>query len=279
VSGTPPTPTAIVAMGQVEVLRLLAVVPQGEWNWREWGLSLGYALRMGMIRHFALSDDDIDFGLEEPWAVSSGNLSYQQASLAFVDPNLGGSGYLARIAESFHRVAATALQHLDHPNCQTACYRCLKSYQNQRHHEFLNWPSIVGDLEGLAAVEPQLRPPETGDIDDPRPWLEAYAAGVGSPLELKFLRLFEQYGLAVEKQVPVSPSDDQPPISVADFVVAGRRVAIYIDGAAFHVGRTLRRDRFIRDRLRSGTPPWQIVELRAQDLRRGEQIVSQLRAL
>ena len=44
---------------------------------------------------------------------------------------------------------------------------------------------------------------ETGDIDDPRPWLEAYAAGVGSPLELAFLRLFETHGFHPQKQVPV----------------------------------------------------------------------------
>jgi hypothetical protein len=51
----------------------------------------------------------------------------------------------------------------------------------------------VNILEALGAAEaPVRRPLETGDIDDPKPWLESYAAGVGSPLELKFLRLFEQ---------------------------------------------------------------------------------------
>jgi len=171
------------------------------------------------------------------------------------------------------------LQHLDHPSCQTACYRCLKSYQNQRHHEHLKWPGIVGDLEALKVMNPQRRPPQTGDIDDPKPWLEAYAAGVGSPLELKFQRLFEKHGLAVDKQVEVSPSDDLPPISTADFVVTGKCIAIYIDGAAFHVGRVLSRDRFIRDRLRNGNPPWRVVELRAQDLGRGEEVVKEIRRL
>ncbi|MBM4079688.1 MAG: DEAD/DEAH box helicase, partial [Planctomycetes bacterium] len=53
-AGTPPRPIAIVTLGKVEVLRLVAAVPQGDWDSREWGLSLGYALRMGMLRHFAL---------------------------------------------------------------------------------------------------------------------------------------------------------------------------------------------------------------------------------
>ena len=171
------------------------------------------------------------------------------------------------------------MDHLDHPDCETACYRCLKSYQNQRYHEFLDWPSIVAHLEGLASEKPQQRPAETGDINDPGPWLEAYEAGVGSPLELKFLRLFEQHGLAVEKQVPVAPSDGELPISVADFAVSGKRVAIYVDGAAFHVGRALRRDRFIRDRLRNGTPPWHVVELGAKDLQKIGGIVDRILGL
>jgi len=278
-AGTPPRSVAIARLGKAEILRLLAIVPQGEWNMDDWGLSLGYALRIGMLRHYALSEDDIDFELEGAWSVKPGEISYRQVSLAFIDPNLGGSGYLARIAENFDRIAETTLQHLDHPSCQTACYRCLKSYQNQRHHEHLKWPGIVGDLEALKVMNPQRRPPQTGDIDDPKPWLEAYAAGVGSPLELKFQRLFEKHGLAVDKQVEVSPSDDLPPISTADFVVTGKCIAIYIDGAAFHVGRVLSRDRFIRDRLRNGNPPWRVVELRAQDLGRGEEVVKEIRRL
>jgi hypothetical protein len=108
-----------------------------------------------------------------------------------------------------------------------------------------------------------------GDIYDPAPWLEAYAAGVGSPLELKFLRLFEEYGFSPARQVPVAPTDQSPPISVADFAVPERRLAIYIDGMAFHTGRNQRRNRFIRDRLRAGSPPWRVEELRAADLKQG----------
>jgi hypothetical protein len=101
---------------------------------------------------------------------------------------------------------------------------------------------------------------------DPRPWLEAYAAGVGSPLELRFLRLFQAQGIEVEKQIPVSPDIDGPPISVADFVVKGTRTAIYIDGAAFHRGERLRRDRLIRERLTAGGAPWRVVVFGAKDL-------------
>jgi len=153
----------------------------------------------------------------------------------------------------------------------------LKSYQNQRFHDSLRWPQVIDALEELAHVVPKSRRLETGDVEDPSPWLEAYEAGVGSPLELKFLKLFEQHGFNPQKQVPVGPSDSESPISVADFAVPERRLAIYIDGAAFHTGERYRRDRFIRRRLREADPPWTIEELRATDLGQGALLVERLR--
>jgi hypothetical protein len=87
------------------------------------------------------------------------------------------------------------------------------------------------------------------------------------------LRFFEKYGFHPEKQVAVSPTVGGAPISIADFAVAGRKLAIYIDGAAFHVGQNLRRDRYIRNKLRSSQPPWRVEELTARDLARGEALV------
>jgi len=276
--GSAPKPLAISTGEGVEVLRLLVPIPAAsEQNeWVSWGLSLGYALINGMQHHFMLGSGELDFELEGPWLTGEATGRYKMLSLAFIDPSLGGSGYLVRIAERFSRVAKRTIEHLDHPDCETACYRCLKSYQNQRHHEHLEWPQIVPALETLAQVEPASRPLKTGDIDDPRPWLEAYAAGVGSPLELKFLRLFEKHGFHPQKQVAVSPSPGEPPLSIADFAIPDRRLAIYIDGAAFHVGQRLRRDRFVRDRLRSSALPWRVEEFRATDLGRGAALVESL---
>jgi hypothetical protein len=134
------------------------------------------------------------------------------------------------------------------------------------------------DLEALAMAPPQQLPAEIGDTGDPRPWLEAYDAGVGSPLELKFLRLFEQNGVAVEKQVPVGPEADGPPISQADFRVVGTNVLVYVDGAAFHAGSRLRRDRAIRKALQAGPAGWRVVEVTARDLAHPDQILRRLGA-
>jgi hypothetical protein len=276
--GQPPQPAGIVTSIAAEVLRLVAFIPEGfdEAALEEWQHSLGAALRIGIRHHLLLDGSEIEFEPEGPWQESSDAGSYQRVSLTFVDPSVGGSGYIARIAREFHLIARRALEHLIHPNCETACYRCLKSYQNQRHHNKLRWPAIIGDLQQIAENAPQPVPLERGDTNDPRPWLEAFAAGVGSPLELRFLRLFEQHGFHPDKQVSVSPADGQPPISIADFAVPSRRLAIYVDGAAFHVGARLRRDRIIRNRLREGPARWNVVELRASDLARGAALVHEL---
>jgi hypothetical protein len=279
--GNNPVALGITTSGNVEVLRLLLPVPHATQpdQVNSWGLSLGYALLNGIQHHFMLGSGELDFEIEGPWNTGDAPGRYGMVSLAFIDPSLGGSGYLERVAENLHLVAARAIDHLDHRDCETACYRCLKSYYNQRYHDLLAWPQTLPALEELRHQPPRRRPLETGDIDDPRPWLEAYAAGVGSPLELKFLRLFEQHGFHPEKQVPVSPTDGGAPISVADFAVPMRRVAIYVDGAAFHTGVNLRRDRNIRNRLREGSPPWKIVELRAVDLQRGADLIREISQL
>ncbi len=258
------------------MLRLLVPVPSAEDRWKSWGLSLGYALLNGIQHHFMLGANELDFELEGPWEQGEAGHRYHLLSLAFIDPSLGGSGYLPRIAEDFHHVAQRTIEHLDHEDCETACYRCLKTYYNQRFHDQLAWPQTIPALSELASAAPEPLPLELGDVDDPSPWLEAFSAGVGSPLELKFLRLFEQHGFRPLKQVPIAPTAGERPISVADFAVPERRLAIYIDGAAFHTGERLRRDRFIRNRLRTAPVPWRVEELRASDLAQGAQLIARL---
>ncbi|MBI4531014.1 MAG: DUF1998 domain-containing protein, partial [Candidatus Latescibacteria bacterium] len=278
-AGVTPRPMAIATAGHTEVLRLIVPVlssVSGK-DIDSWGLSLGYALRIGMRHLYMLDGSEIDFELEGPWHSTGRKVGLSCVALAFIDPSLGGTGYLKRTAEEFHLVACRALEHLDHPGCETACYRCLKSYANQRFHDRLCWPIVLSTLEAFASQPPERRPLEMDDIDDPDPWLEAYAAGVGSPLELKFLHLFEQHGFSPQKQVPITLRDGMPPISIADFALPERRLAIYVDGASVHVGSNLRRDRFIRNRLRNGHPPWTVVELRAQDLHEGAVLVERLR--
>jgi hypothetical protein len=213
------------------------------------------------MRRSMLDGTEIEFVMEGFWRAQQVDPNLNYVALSFLDSSVGGTGYLRKIAEQFHSVCAAAIEHLDHPGCEAACYRYLKTYQKQRFHGFLNWTSAMDSLETLASTSVSEIPLQGSELDDPRPWLEAYSAGVGSPLELKSMRLFEQHGFHPEKQVAVSPQEGARAISIADFAVPAGHLAIYIDGASFHVGDKLRRDRIIRTRLRNGNPPWAVEEL------------------
>src|SRR5262249_29162667 len=162
-------PLAITTQGRVEILRLLVPVPTDDDRWQSWGLSLGYAMLNGMQHAFMLGANEIDFELEGPWTHGDENRRHHLISLAFIDPSLGGSGHLRRIAEDFHLVTRRAIEHLDHEDCETACYRCLKTYYNQRFHDLLAWPQTIPALEELSAAAPQTQPLEVGDLHDPTP--------------------------------------------------------------------------------------------------------------
>lgn len=277
--GQPPVPVAICADGKTEILRLTIPVPAALQpdEHKSWGLSLGYALRTGIRQYYMLDGAELEFELEGPWKKAVDGQTIQYVSLSFIDSSLGGAGYLAKAAAEFDQVALRAIDHLDHDGCQTACYRCLKTYANQRFHDQLHWPLAITTLQSLASEKPAVQKPELGDTHDPRPWLEAYAAGVGSPLELKFLRLFEQHGFKPAKQVPIAIPEGSTPITIADFGIPEKRIAIYIDGASVHLGHVARRDNYIRNRLRNATPSWKVFELRAVDLGRGGAVVETLR--
>lgn len=278
--GQPPVPLALVAEGKTEILRLTIPVPAMQPDeHKSWGLSLGYALRTGMRQFYMLDGSEVEFELEGPWTRKIDGQELHYVSLSFIDSSLGGTGYLAKAASEFDQVAKRAIQHLQHEGCQTACYRCLKTYANQRFHDYLSWPLAITTLESLAQEPPVAQSPAVGDTHDPRPWLEAYAAGVGSPLELKFLRLFEQQGFKPDKQVEIGIPDGTTPITIADFAVPERRLAIYIDGASVHLGHVARRDGLIRNKLRSANPPWTVIELRASDLGRVSSLSGQLRLI
>jgi hypothetical protein len=273
----PPIPSAITTSGTATTLRIYVDLPTEctDEDYSKWGLSLGYSLRTGMRQLYMLDGPEIEFSLEKMWERKEGERVRHCGALTFLDPAVGGSGFLDRAAADLHLVARRTLEHLDHKDCETACYRCLKSYTNQRHHQYLSWPLVLPDLEQLAMAAPMKT---SEDTYDPRPWLEAYDAGVGSPLELQFLRLFEKNGIEVDKQVPVSPEEGGAPITVADFVVKGTKKAIYIDGAAFHRGERLRRDRFIREKLVAGGAGWKVLVFGRGDLSAGGSVLAEVRA-
>jgi len=262
------TPVALYAQRRVETLRLLfpwAGSVDHDNRLQEWAWTLGYALLAGAERLFALSSRDFEVLFEAVRIVPGADgASTRQGILTFIDPNLGGSGYLEKFAERLPDVAAAALHHLDHNGCESACYRCLKSYDNQRHHSQLKWPLVLSILEGLRDETPTVAPLNAVDANDPRPWRAAFEVGVGSPLEHRCLQLLESAGLTAQKQFPFQ--NDGRLITIADFAFPEQRVAIYVDGASIHLGEVLCRDRRIEKRLKELNPPWHVLRLRRRDI-------------
>jgi hypothetical protein len=274
-AGRPPTPRAITTKLKATTLRLSLDLPNGleDADYLTWGHSLGASLRRGLRNLYALDGAEVEYELEPWFETTRDGLPVKQGSLLFIDGAVGGSGFLDLALKQFNIVAKRAFDFLQHPDCDSSCYRCLKSYDNQRFHQYLSWPRVVGDLEVLAADAPGQLPV---DQDPLKAWREAYTAGVGSPLELKFLQLFKRHGIEVDAQVPIGPRGAGKAISVADFVVRGTAIAVYVDGATFHVGERLRRDIKIRQQLAEGGQ-WRVVTLRAADLQTPTEVIKRLK--
>lgn len=269
---------AIYAEAKVETLRLIfpwAGNEDEQTDLAVWGITLGEALLVGAQRNFALSPDDLGVLWEGVHTVQVGERKIQQGVITFIDSKLGGSGYLRKLVAELSGVAQQALKHLDHDNCETACYRCLKNYQNQRLHDRLKWPVVISTLEGLKEENPQELPLSAADYSDPTPWKEAFAAGCASPLEHRFLKMMEEAELSPLIQYPIA-DDAGKVFTVADFALHDKRLVIYVDGLAYHKGERLRRDKAITDKLVRLQNPWAVVRVTSRNMQQKlNEIVSQ----
>jgi very-short-patch-repair endonuclease len=197
-----------------------------------WAWSLGWAMVRGAIRQFEIDEDDIEV------RVLNRKLDGQEEVLEiiWVDSVIGGSGLLREIATHFPQVAHAAVQHLAGHDCPTSCYRCLRSYRNQRMHARLNWRLIYPQLLAAADEEVgtvELIAPIRSATEGPD-WDEARRNGCGSPIEYRLLLAMRAASLPEpEKQFTVADQVGHV-ITVADFAFPNQRILIYVDGLAFH---------------------------------------------
>lgn len=100
-------------------------------NSMEVGQEVAYALLEGAAEGLQITHDDIDVVL-----LPSPPKSLR---IALVDAVPAGAGYAKLIAENLGKVFETAYARVDRCECgpETSCYKCLRSYRNQREHENL----------------------------------------------------------------------------------------------------------------------------------------------
>jgi len=148
-------------------------------------LSVMYAIVEAASETLEISRDDIGGSLspigEDRW------------SLTLFDAVPGGAGHVLQVEEHLERVLAAALDRVSECECgpETSCYGCLRSYQNQRDHDFLSRGAADQVLRRLIRDEGQLdrslvlaqAPIEIPD-SLPRDWAELYESAFGSEREL-----------------------------------------------------------------------------------------------
>lgn len=108
-------------------------------NW----LSLLYAVLQGAAERLEISEGDIDGAL------------YRKAdgrrALVLFDTVPGGAGGARLIASSLEQVLTGAVERVAECECgaETACYACLRSYRNARHHDALSREAALHMLSPL----------------------------------------------------------------------------------------------------------------------------------
>jgi hypothetical protein len=226
-------PIALGHRNRADTLRLFVPGLAGLWDeGLQWAWSMAWAVVQGAVRHFDLDEDDI-----EPMVLARRREGHSEVmEIVWVDTILGGSGILSEMVQSFPAVAHTAVQHLSGHDCPSSCYRCLRSYRNQRIYRLLNWRIIMPQLLA-ASTETVSRAgttrPSQSTMEGPE-WDAARREGCGSPQELHLLLAMRQFGLPEpQKQFRIT-GDSGHLITQADFAYSDRHLLVYVDGLAFH---------------------------------------------
>ena len=241
-----------------------------------WAWSVGTALLEGARKHFELDEDDLEVIVQTKKDSDRINRALE---IIWVDKVLGGSGIIGAIINAFGTVAQAAVRHLEGHDCAISCYRCLRSYRNQRVHGLLNWRLALPYLK-VAAVS-ELRPLAPSAVAPPSgegpEWDEARCEGCESPLELRLLKAIRAADLPEpDKQHEIRDSRGGL-ITRADFAyLVPRRILIYADSLEFHSGLRQR----IHDTRQSNylqTEGWQVLRFLGPHIHRNPaECVSQL---
>lgn len=199
-----------------------------------WAWSFAHAMIQGAAREFVIDPRDI-----EPVvlvAQSADGLTKGVIELLWADTVTGGSGILSAMAERFPAVARAALEHLNGHDCPSSCYRCLRTYTNQRVHSLLDWRIVVPQLQALAdaTLSQAIDLPRQWGLCQGPEWDEARAEGCESPAELRLLKALRAGGLPEPAKQHEVHSADGVLLTRADFAYPEQRLLIYVDGLAFH---------------------------------------------
>ncbi|MDT0321558.1 DEAD/DEAH box helicase [Streptomyces millisiae] len=214
--------------------------------------TLRYALERGMEAHFQLEDAELN---SEPLPDAEG-----RARMFFVEGAEGGAGVLRLLhdnPEAMADVARTALDilHFDErgkdldraegaaERCELGCYDCLLSYNNQRHHSFIDRHTALPHL--LALLESRAHP-ERPVATDPASRAEELLARADSETGGAFVEWLRDRG----HRLPDASGEDVPAARARPDLIyrlSDADVAVFLDTQG-HVPADLN-DEAAEDRL------------------------------
>ena len=148
-------------------------------------LSVMYALVEAASDSLEIARDDIGGSLspvgEDRW------------SITLFDAVPGGAGHVLQVEENLDKVLRVALERVSECECgrETSCYGCLRSYQNQRDHDYLSRGAAEEVLRRLIDNDGAMDLSAAAETDVveipallPRDWVALYKAAFGSEREL-----------------------------------------------------------------------------------------------
>jgi hypothetical protein len=187
--------------------------------------------------------------------------------LVLYETEEGGTGAVESLTDP-HRLAAVIrnarqLLHEDDPEggCEKACYECLCSFYNQRHHELLDRQlalPLLRSLEDLSVERVQRA------TDGPS--LAELEAQCQSELERRVLRAIHDRGLRLPDEAQSTLYDGDQPIAIADFFYAPR-IVVFVDGSPHHQDYVQAADDWKRRRLKA--LGYRVVVIRAGEMAAG----------
>jgi ATP-dependent helicase YprA (DUF1998 family)/rubrerythrin len=215
------------------------VKPPAELDENAYLATLRNALITGALIMLEADEDEI-LGFDRT-IIGKDGIKEQQIVLYETVP--GGAGYLERVAVNFPEVARIAYELLNECDCKTSCYKCLRTYYNQREHQLLDRNMILAILkdlsqkqkaqEELMIPQPQRQPTLTETVQTARPQAKPEEL-VESPAEMKLLEAMETFGLPQPEAQHVITDKEGTVVSRADFAYPKKNIAIFVDGYQYH---------------------------------------------
>jgi hypothetical protein len=126
---------------ETDILTIHFIPPEGKE--KEFLTTLKNALTFATAIMLEADESEIG-GFERILEDEKGSKQYQ---IVLYESVPGGAGYLERVANQLPEVARIAFEFLSKCECTTSCYKCLRTYYNQREHAYLYKNLVLRLLE------------------------------------------------------------------------------------------------------------------------------------